>query len=671
MGFFDDSTTLSVSSVVYPLSGDGEVVDYAKSLVIGHVLYSPPQSMGDTIKSGMLNGPGLRMRSFYKWAESSGYIDAVGASNGVIGEVTSIDYAQLALVIPHSTEQEITVLSASTGSADITYWADEYMLNNYPDEVSEGYSTELDLVTNQMVITTTSGNVHIAPLINYSLTSMYLYVYYLIKEDGEDDLYVTLIYRQSSGNPAYDVFFGSTEGYGTFFPFIPVRVEGRMISEDYRSDLYPFVKKAYRKAMVSGTFDSLVSNLETENPSIGDIDFATIVFGVALNTSEYYGRQYIFDFLDDAFVRSGGTQGSIVVSSISSGLFSSNSIEWTSLSKTATAGKLSPDAKVGDTLFEVSGVSNTLYKKQVTANSYQTINAFGLVHNNKVYQYKYITTKAVDVLSDPETSSFIIPLSTSVFFNSSLRVQNQLGNYASYIVFNCYEETSKKWYETGLLNLTVIIVVVVVSIYAPGTGTAGTGLLGSSASIGAVLGFSGAMALLIGTLANAIASMLLIKVFQSAATAAFGDKLGSIIGTIAGVVAVAYGTAYMNNAPMSEVATNLMNPENLLRMTRSVGLSYASVLNAETSRINADMQSFSTEVEAIQDKIDQYTQDNLLNSDLTVDPSLITNALVGASETEAAFLTRTLLSGDDIVDISLRLLDNYAEVTLSTDLPIS
>lgn len=59
---------------------------------------------------------------------------------------------------------------------------------------------------------------------------------------------------------------------------------------------YEFAKKAFKRAVGSNNYDSLISDLK-KNKSIGDIDFAYVVFGVALNTPYKEGKQYIFTYL--------------------------------------------------------------------------------------------------------------------------------------------------------------------------------------------------------------------------------------------------------------------------------------------------------------------------------------------------------------------------------------
>lgn len=112
---------------------------------------------------------------------------------------------------------------------------------------------------------------------------------------GQEEI---LIYRQGSGNPSLDAFFTSQVSLGSFFPSIPIRLNNRFISENYYAGILPWVKKAVRRA-TNSTFEKLVDRI-ADNPSLGDIDYAYIVFGASLNTPENAAKQYLYEFFSQA-----------------------------------------------------------------------------------------------------------------------------------------------------------------------------------------------------------------------------------------------------------------------------------------------------------------------------------------------------------------------------------
>ena len=124
----------------------------------------------------------------------------------------------------------------------------------------------------------------------YSTRSGYNYI------QSEDMVY---IYELGSGNAALDIFttssdFGTTER--EFFPMLPMRLDNRFIDrEPHKTNIYDDVAKAYKKAFGS-KIDDILESLK-DNDSIGDIDFAYLVFGVTLNERDSAGKRYIYEFL--------------------------------------------------------------------------------------------------------------------------------------------------------------------------------------------------------------------------------------------------------------------------------------------------------------------------------------------------------------------------------------
>jgi hypothetical protein len=116
------------------------------------------------------------------------------------------------------------------------------------------------------------------------------------------------IYADGSGNPVLDAMFSPPVDMGKFFPYIPVRVDNRFISPTYQPDVYAAAKKAYRKAMAS-KFDDLVAKI-ADNPSLGDIDYAYVVFGVSLNVKDRKCKKYIYTFFQTILDLQSLSQGS-------------------------------------------------------------------------------------------------------------------------------------------------------------------------------------------------------------------------------------------------------------------------------------------------------------------------------------------------------------------------
>ena len=97
------------------------------------------------------------------------------------------------------------------------------------------------------------------------------------------------IYRYQSGNPILDAMFSVGYSSGIFFPPIPFRIDNADVKDSY-SDLYAASKKAFKRA-TGGKYDKVRETINS-NSSIGDIDYAYVVFGV-LNVKENACKVYL------------------------------------------------------------------------------------------------------------------------------------------------------------------------------------------------------------------------------------------------------------------------------------------------------------------------------------------------------------------------------------------
>lgn len=118
---------------------------------------------------------------------------------------------------------------------------------------------------------------------------------------GNEEIF---IYRKGSGNAVLDAFFDADRVAGSYFPIIPLRVDNRFINSSWR--IYPWVRKAIRRA-TNTTFEDLVGKI-AKNRSLGDIDYAYIVFGVSLNTPDNAGKRYLYEYFRNIGLAAPGAQ---------------------------------------------------------------------------------------------------------------------------------------------------------------------------------------------------------------------------------------------------------------------------------------------------------------------------------------------------------------------------
>lgn len=406
MGLFGSNSTTYVSSVVYNMAGDvNKRPNFLKSTVAGAVIGGDPtQSVADVLKNAYQSGPGMSYRSFYRWASgSSGYNSTVGFVSGSLVTGNSLNTqtlaAQIQTALGAPDGYTVAIQSNDIGYADISWWAEQYILENNPSLINTNW--HCDYLNGQGVITyadsstasftpagfnpegkyifaaytlntgQSAGTVVTGSVVNLDAltafpdttgwtldsntmtpvtlnlssvtiqgmdtTSVFEMTTYLgidpanpkrthstrqimmqvqtvsvvngamvttrwYRIDTQDITNYTqsalqiYIYPQGSGNATLDAMFNPPGSMGSFFPYIPIRINNQMVSASYEPDVYAMAKKAYYR-LTSRQFDDLVTQINS-NASIGDIDYAYMVFGVSVNVAEVAAKKYIFSFFE-------------------------------------------------------------------------------------------------------------------------------------------------------------------------------------------------------------------------------------------------------------------------------------------------------------------------------------------------------------------------------------
>lgn len=891
MGIFSGSKQVDISSVLYNLAGGPEQrVKYLPTTVITKIISNSQFSLSDVMTEALLKGPGIRMRSYSRWARESGYANAIGLQPSGIYTGNNISLSALAASIPHAVNETVAIQQTDIGSVDFSWWADQWMFDNQPELALKPYHSEYSPTTGLIKITTqelpqqiftfaptgmisserylyfvytiTTGS-SLGPLIpgtpvnvgspsefpstvdwtyegntpssvsgplvttvtttkSYSdgrpnevtvstsstggsytnSDNLYTYVDYKGRQPdgtvlsqksfmhlmvkgvvGSDTSTTTssevvegvtittkvdttvesykptysyridnqntnsasqsnlkiIIYRYGTGNATYDAMFTPPISGGDFFAPIPLRLNNQFIGPDFIPDLYARNKRAYKKA-VNSSYDKLIANI-ADNPSIGDIDYAYVQFGVPLNTKENASKKYIYKFMQALIAQTGTNLGnynawrvqweiadnsqrdwlawSLAQSDPSDPLYGTTQptripyprsvdrritvladpinfnmrISWTSMVEVTGTGLGFVGAKKGDVIFELGASQNynqivnsgggwdqsASFQDYLTVtwqdgdNTWRSIGANGFMMFNTIYDGWALINRPSEAFADPDDSSFIVPLQDSVFRSMSLKDASQMGMASAYVVFNCYAVNKRRWYQSGLFNVILVIVIIIVSVLTGGAGASTAGLLGTAASVGATLGFTGLIAIIVGTVANAIAAIILAQILTAGASALFGDQIGQIVGTLASIIAVNMGSSMAAGKGFAATFGQLGTAENLLKLTAAAGKGYNDFINNQTSSLVDATNAVASSFEKASKKIQELYKTNLgVGINRTFNPMDFLQATridPFIPESSSAFLSRTLLTGSDIANMTNGMLTNFAQITISTQLP--
>lgn len=327
--------------------------------------------------------------------------------------------------------------------------------------------------------------------------------------------------------------------------------------------------------------------------------------------------------------------------------------------------ELSPTGSSGDNKLYETNKIETLYIYKKTDSGYSRITVKGLIHQNFVYKGRSVNISMIDALEDTEESGFIIPLHRPTLKKLNIIDQNQLTTANTYLVFNSYQSVTQKWYERNVFKVILAIAfVAVVAFINPVAAASAGGVLGVNTTVGIALGLSGTAAIVVGAVANAIAAMIIVNLVTRASIEVFGDKIGAVVAAIASYVAISVTSSYMSSGQFGMDWGSMMRAENIMNLTNVGSNAYSNWMNAETSEIYDDMQDAREKYEIEQDKIDSLLN-NLPGNDIQFNVLDLTDALNYVDESSGEFISRTTMTGTDIVRISHNMIYNYVDIMLT------
>lgn len=296
---------------------------------------------------------------------------------------------------------------------------------------------------------------------------------------------------------------------------------------------------------------------------------------------------------------------------------------------------------------------------QISDTLWEEYEYFDLVHTNNVYGGKVVQTLAFEAIDKKdENSGFIVPLHEAVFRETNLIRRTQLSLECAFLVLNYYEvqTTTTPWYATGAFKILLIVAIIAISVATGGIGAGTAGVLGSNIAVGVSLGFAGTAAIVAGAIANALVASLVAAIITKAAGALFGSSFGNVVGAIVSMVVISMavnGATFDINAQWAE----LTKADNLIKLSMSGLQEYSNHLQGVAVDLNKQTIDMIAESKLAMEKINTMTQELLKDSG--VDPTMIAEATRYATERPDQFFTRTMMTGTEIADTSLKLVEEF------------
>lgn len=602
--------------------------------------------------------------------------------------------------------------SVSPVESSITVWTSSYnaitneITIDYTDERESVVFTPVDFDYGARYIYVFGGATFAGPVGNIYLPSVY-------------------IYKAGSGNADLDVIANDVGSYfEEFFPAIPIRSDNQFIS-DLSPTAFAQTQKAFRKAFNDNI--SKITDQIADHANLSEIDHAYIVFGVNADVKDKACLEYLYKFfrnLMDFQGRSGADQsgyasayatyhaavvayqawvdggqvgtaptipdypmnGGTYLRITNGGLLFNYDIEldWSFIDEETGSGLGKIGAKTGDYWFSapvpdvesLMVISNVVlgakpvrldevyFYCQVSPTTWKRLRIIGMEHKNYVFRGYAVTTKLTEAFNSAEKPSFVVPLHRPTFDSMGIIKQTQITTGGAHLVVNCYKVYVMSFWAGFISFLFIVIAIALITIFPPSGG-----LLGSSAGVGAALGLTGVAAIVAGTIINQIAAMIVLKIITKVSVEVFGEKWGAIIGAVVGFVAITVGTGLANGQSVSQMWGSMGSATNLLQLTNAVGSGISGYIAGAIQDIQTNMQNLETESEAKLKEVQEAYAANIGYGSATFDPMSLTSISGNYLESSSIFLSRTLLTGSEIADMSLGMISNFTDLTLNTDLP--
>ncbi|ANJ20801.1 hypothetical protein HYO99_gp67 [Roseobacter phage RD-1410W1-01] len=297
---------------------------------------------------------------------------------------------------------------------------------------------------------------------------------------------------------------------------------------------------------------------------------------------------------------------------------------------------------------------------QIDSDTYEKTTVWGALHQNYIYGGKSVKISSSEALDDDDESGFVVPLHYPTMKAMGIVDYTQMATANTHILFNSYTVTKQKWYQRGIFKILLVILVIVIAVVAfPGAFAAGGGILGGNLAIGTALGLTGTAALVAGVVANYIASIIISQLLSVVAVELFGEKWGAVFAAIA---SFALGVA-MSGAP-------LFSAQNIFGFANALANGYAGYLQGEAMEMYDDMAEDREDYEKEMDRINDLIA-SLGGNDLNFNPMFFTDSARGNGgsgsggylpETADQFIQRTTMTGTDLVEITLAMVSDYAEI---------
>lgn len=630
----------------------------------------------DAATHKMTNPPaGFTADDNLRWRQKPGDLTNARAYTIEFRHVLHIDYADPDLAVD-------VVLDVDDGlqSAQLTALVSEYWESTRSDKTeTRAFATGDTTHTTTSSTTTTSGSrvtvttTTVTMTVSGSTTTIRTKIV-----DATTSEATGRTYTLGTGQwPTLDTVWNSRGVVEkAFFPSLPFRVDNEdMLDTKYENTSnFQTVKKVCQLLSIDAFQVQAQIN---DNKDIKDIDYAFLQPGANMNTRSQAEMDYLFRFWDLCLERQSSTKADLTAwealpfankpkppsnrltiqdDESKNGAYKIQ-IEWDYIEKTTVTGQFKPGAKINeldivrgtsvtydytsnDTRNMMDSTLVTIYK-QISDTQYQMLTISGAVHKNDVYKGHWVETLAKDAVGDPDNNGgFLVPLHMGILNEMPLARRTQLAQECLYLVFNCYVQYKKPWYASTAFKIILAIIAIIIIICSWGSATPGV-IAAWCATFGAVVGLL--LYIAINFAIGYVVSYLMGK-WKSGFISVFGEKWAAVVMCIIQIVVSVYSGGGFSGQTWLQTAVQIINYASEI---------FAAYIKGESLELSADYKKYMDQAEADKKRLEALESEFFPDNQLVSIDYLLRLQKTLREDSPNTFLTRTLLVGSDIVDITM------------------
>jgi len=295
MGIFSGSKKIYVASTLYNLAGDeANRPNFLKGIMYSSILANT-SSLSESITNTYFQGPGISQRSFFNYAQRNNLAGLPTVTTSNNQAVDSIVVAGEITIPPTPAGLSISIQSSYLTEGDPDIFVEKWVLENYPNRVSEDYLSDYDLNTSTFSVQFPNGDFYSWVDVNFDYQSQYVIAkFFYVLEDNTEALEEGTPISVSVLPDLTDWIQQSSTG-----TFTPVTLQREMVETREYSDSTP--------TEVDSAIDAdVATNLNT---SIDVWEQTTWIGTVGLETEGLFER-YTFTGTDSVI---GGYSNTVII----------------------------------------------------------------------------------------------------------------------------------------------------------------------------------------------------------------------------------------------------------------------------------------------------------------------------------------------------------------------